>query len=212
MEPNSLAQSIVDLLGSYFQNREKLASLRVEMVNHFNESELRNLSFDLQINYDALPGSGTDNKCRELILYCLHRGRLAELLAACAKQRPTLFNSLDNFQELKADFEKGTVVYESLNDHFVQDAYYLQTLTRLAERPDSDSRRSALNGLLQELIANDPALVKILEELFQEDKSHGDNINQQVTLSDHVQAGDINLIGKVEGVVDLSALKEQKKL
>jgi hypothetical protein len=212
MEPNSLAQSIVDLLGSYFQNREKLASLRVEMVNHFNESELRNLSFDLQINYDALPGSGTDNKCRELILYCLHRGRLAELLSACAKQRPTLFNSLDNFQELKADFEKGTVVYESLNDHFVQDAYYLQTLTRLAERPDSDSRRSALNGLLQELIANDPALVKILEELFQEDKSHGDNINQQVTLSDHVQAGDINLIGKVEGVVDLSALKEQKKL
>jgi hypothetical protein len=113
---------------------------------------------------------------------------------------------------LKADFEKGTVVYESLNDHFVQDAYYLQTLTRLAERPDSDSRRSALNGLLQELIANDPALVKILEELFQEDKSHGDNINQQVTLSDYVQAGDINLIGKVEGVVDLSALKEQKKL
>lgn len=212
MEPKSLVQSTVNLLGSYFQNREKLASLRTEMVNYFSESELQNLSFDLQVNYDALPGSGTNDKCRELILYCLRRGRLAELLAACAKQRPTLFDSQDYFRELEAEIEKGAVIYERLNDHFVQDPYNLQTLMRLAERPDSDNRRSALNGLLLELLADDTALVQMLEEFFQKNPSHGDNINQQVTLSDHVQVGDINLIGKVEGATDLSALKKQKKL
>jgi hypothetical protein len=51
---------------------------------------LRDLCASLHIDYDDIRGEAQAEKIRELILYLDRRGRLPELLEACAKQRPDL--------------------------------------------------------------------------------------------------------------------------
>lgn len=67
------------------------AHLRRQLLEHFNDSELRDLCFDLSVNYDLLPGLGFGDKVRELIAYCERNGRLDELVTACAACRPAAF-------------------------------------------------------------------------------------------------------------------------
>src|SRR6185503_14426446 len=43
--------------------------LRQILISHFNESELRDLCFDLGIDYEVLGGDDKTDKARELILY-----------------------------------------------------------------------------------------------------------------------------------------------
>ena len=56
--------------------------LRDILVTHFSDGELRDLCFDLGIDYESLPGEGKSAKARELVAYCQRRDRLAELEAA----------------------------------------------------------------------------------------------------------------------------------
>lgn len=65
-----------------------LPRLRQLLVQFFNDGELRDLCFDLGIDYDNLPGSGKSDKARELVAYAQRRGIMANLLAACRQQRP----------------------------------------------------------------------------------------------------------------------------
>ena len=44
------------------------------LVDHFNESELKDLCFQLQIDYENLAGSAKPDKARELIAYFDRRG------------------------------------------------------------------------------------------------------------------------------------------
>jgi serine/threonine protein kinase/ATP/maltotriose-dependent transcriptional regulator MalT len=66
------------------------ASLRQALVQRFDEGELRTLYFDLGIGYDSLPGEGTDDKARELILYLVRHDRLPELLDLGMQLRPDI--------------------------------------------------------------------------------------------------------------------------
>jgi hypothetical protein len=56
---------------------------RVQLVkfirDKFNDSELRDLCFELQIDYESLPGDGKAAKARELVSFCERRDRLPEL-------------------------------------------------------------------------------------------------------------------------------------
>ncbi len=61
--------------------------LRQLIFDLFDEDELRSLCFDLDVNYDGLPGRGTEAKARELVLYMRRRQRLGALLAACRQAR-----------------------------------------------------------------------------------------------------------------------------
>jgi signal transduction histidine kinase len=67
-----------------------VSQLRETIHAAFNKSEMKDLCFDLGLDYDELPEGGTRDKARELIAYHQRRGRLAELLDACRKQRPNL--------------------------------------------------------------------------------------------------------------------------
>ena len=58
--------------------------------NHFDESELRDLCFDLQINYEDLPGQSRRDKTRELVTFCQRRRQLPELVEACRQLRPNV--------------------------------------------------------------------------------------------------------------------------
>lgn len=63
-----------------------LGQLRQLLITSFNEDELQDLAFDLEIDYEALPGNG--KKARELIAYCKRDGCIPELIAACRNLRP----------------------------------------------------------------------------------------------------------------------------
>lgn len=56
---------------------------------HFNANELRTLCFDLEVDYDNLPGKVKAEKARALVTYFVQPERdIAQLVRACAEQRP----------------------------------------------------------------------------------------------------------------------------
>ncbi len=59
------------------------------LIAHFDEEELRELCFQLRINYDDLRGEGRRGKMRELILYCQRADRLDDLISVCVQERPS---------------------------------------------------------------------------------------------------------------------------
>jgi formylglycine-generating enzyme required for sulfatase activity len=60
------------------------------LIDSFDEEEIRTLTFDLQVDYDSLPGRGKAAKVRDLIANLQRNGRIPELVAYCAKNRPHL--------------------------------------------------------------------------------------------------------------------------
>jgi len=51
----------------------------------FDDQELRDLCFELGIDYENLPGEGKASKARELVSYCERHGRLDELEATAGQ-------------------------------------------------------------------------------------------------------------------------------
>jgi len=68
--------------------RKALVALRRVLTQLFDHEELRDLIFDLAIDYDSLPGAAKKDKARELISFCWRRGRLPELKQAVLERRP----------------------------------------------------------------------------------------------------------------------------
>ncbi|MCA9970354.1 MAG: hypothetical protein KC425_09065, partial [Anaerolineales bacterium] len=62
--------------------------LRRQIATRFNEDELRSLLFDLQIDYENLPGQNLDAKARELVLFMARRSQTDALLNALRNARP----------------------------------------------------------------------------------------------------------------------------
>ena len=62
--------------------------LRKKLVDRLNEQELRDLCFDLRVDYEALPAEGKAGKARELVSYLERRGRIPELIKKCSALRP----------------------------------------------------------------------------------------------------------------------------
>jgi hypothetical protein len=68
-------------------NRTQLRRL---LDKHFDDNELRDLSFDLSIDYENLPAIAKKDKARELISHVEKAGRLSELLDWIKEERPQL--------------------------------------------------------------------------------------------------------------------------
>jgi hypothetical protein len=64
--------------------------LRTLIIAHFNDGELRDLCFDLGIDYENLPGQGKSDKARELVAYVQRYERTDELVALCRRLRPNV--------------------------------------------------------------------------------------------------------------------------
>jgi predicted MPP superfamily phosphohydrolase len=69
-------------------NTEWRAELRKVLTTRFNESELQNLCFDLQVDYESLPDVGKKNKARELVAYLERRNRFLDLIKTGRRLRP----------------------------------------------------------------------------------------------------------------------------
>jgi len=61
-------------------------TLRRILNEQFDLEELKDLCFDLNIDFDDLPGGG--KKTREVVAYCKRRDRVAELVASIRQLRP----------------------------------------------------------------------------------------------------------------------------
>jgi hypothetical protein len=64
----------------------ELMTLR-ERLSAFSENQLRDLCLELRMDYDDIAGA---NEGSELVLYCERRGRIPELVGACARLHPEL--------------------------------------------------------------------------------------------------------------------------
>jgi hypothetical protein len=69
---------------------EKLALLRQTITDYFSDGELRNMCFDLGVEYENLPGDSKPDRVRELLVYLERRGRIRELVRTCIRDRPRL--------------------------------------------------------------------------------------------------------------------------
>jgi len=67
-----------------------VVKLHGSILNGFDENELQDLFFYLQIEYTDIPGDTRRDKARELILYLNRRGRIDELIELCRGLRPKI--------------------------------------------------------------------------------------------------------------------------
>ena len=70
------------------QSSIDLRTLRLLIDEHFNTAELKQLYFDLGIDWGDLDGGTDPEKIQSLIQYMQRRGRLPDLLAILRKERP----------------------------------------------------------------------------------------------------------------------------
>ena len=70
------------------QTEVNLKTLRDALDDAYSDAELRDLCFELEVDYEDLPGDGQAAKARELVLFCKRRGLLAALVACVMRDRP----------------------------------------------------------------------------------------------------------------------------
>jgi hypothetical protein len=68
-------------------------ALRDALDHAYSDAELRDLCFELEVDYEDLPGDGQAAKARELVLFCKRRGLLAALVACVMRDRPLSLGS-----------------------------------------------------------------------------------------------------------------------
>jgi len=70
----------VDVVMEKIPEREYLSRLRRMLSERFDYSGLQSLCFDLEVDFDQLPGSGKGAKAREIVAYLKRRERVADLI------------------------------------------------------------------------------------------------------------------------------------
>lgn len=78
------------------------------LTDLFSEQDLRDLCFDLRLDYEQLEGTTKRTKARELIIYFTHRRRLNVLVTAFQENRPNV--SLDDFTLDETDEDPTAIV------------------------------------------------------------------------------------------------------
>lgn len=65
------------------------SSFHDQMVESFSIDEIRQICFDLKVNFDELTGDTLSDRCRELYLYTERRGDVHRLIEAVQRERPS---------------------------------------------------------------------------------------------------------------------------
>ena len=71
-------------------SRQYLTGLCQILDTRFSEEELRTLCFDLDVDYDSLPGEGKAAKARELVSYLERHNRIPDLVELGEERRPDI--------------------------------------------------------------------------------------------------------------------------
>lgn len=78
--------TFVDLANAALRSAFDHARLRQVLAEKFDQEEIQDLCFDLDVDFDALRGEG--KKARELVAYCRRHDLLKELVARLTELRP----------------------------------------------------------------------------------------------------------------------------
>jgi tetratricopeptide (TPR) repeat protein/GTPase SAR1 family protein len=154
--------------------------LRHILDKHCNDEELRDLCFELDLDYDNLPGATKAGRLRELILHHERSGRYDELVAIVWRLRPnapwedapsntnTTWRSSDSFsleEELvRLERDYASVHREQARLHDEPAAFFLEALHQPVTRGEPwlrqlvDRAVDILRGRLTRLEANLPRL------------------------------------------------------
>jgi hypothetical protein len=93
------------------------------LTSRFNDGELRDLSYEIDVDYESLPGEGKSGKARELVAYVDRRRRLKELLQIVKRSRPDISWSTtlgDVYGDSRTDlFKKGLSSVFELDPDYV---------------------------------------------------------------------------------------------
>ena len=135
-----------------------LAELRQILTAHFDDSELRDLCFDLGVDYESLSGQGKSDKARELVAYFERRGHTLELVKTCRQLRPNA--SWDGV--LKTT--KG-VPLQSIPREVLGDASELRTLLVEAFLQDPNYLVRANTYVALKILAEHGAMLLSIDEL-----------------------------------------------
>lgn len=90
--PTSSVPTFSDLV---FDEKERAQSLYRLLDASFSKDELRELCFEMFVDFDSLPGDGKKAKARELVSYCQRHGGLMELTLRFREKRPHLAYRLE---------------------------------------------------------------------------------------------------------------------
>ncbi|HEX6385059.1 MAG TPA: hypothetical protein VF177_10345 [Anaerolineae bacterium] len=85
-KPSSKSEETLDRLPP--APRHEMASVCRFLNQHFNLDELRELAFDLGIDYENVEGTSKRAKIRELVLYFNRQHMLDELIKTVKERRP----------------------------------------------------------------------------------------------------------------------------
>jgi DNA-binding LacI/PurR family transcriptional regulator len=116
---------------------ELLETLR----NYFDDSELRDICFSLNVDYQSLPGASKGDKARELITFLERRERISELVETCRQLRPNI-----PWREAGTTADPGSEPLQHLKHRRVlglcplfgaSKVYYSELLEAILERADS---------------------------------------------------------------------------
>jgi hypothetical protein len=66
-------------------------NLREYIRTRYSDQELRDLCFQLNVDYESLEGGSKDAKARELVTYCERHDLRGQLIAALRQDRPAQF-------------------------------------------------------------------------------------------------------------------------
>lgn len=107
-----------------------LQGLRRNLEASFNLDELRELSFELDINYENLGGETLRAKTIELVGYCQRRGLLSRLIEVCSRLRPS------------TDWQIGVVENTAVTTAFITDSNALLRADSQQERQHAERQIS----------------------------------------------------------------------
>lgn len=83
--------------------QESFVNFRKALEGTFNDDDLHALCFDLNIEYENLPGKTMNQRLLELIDYGKRNGLLADLVAYCRRERPyTVWPDFPNVKTITA--------------------------------------------------------------------------------------------------------------
>jgi hypothetical protein len=69
-------------------SQSPLTELREKITRYFTDNDLKNLCFDLGMDYEDLPGETKNGKVRELVAHCERIDRIPELVWQCWRKYP----------------------------------------------------------------------------------------------------------------------------
>ncbi|MCB8924650.1 MAG: response regulator [Ardenticatenaceae bacterium] len=81
-------------------HQEMMYSLYLNILEHFNLTELASLCFGINVDFDNLPGSSKEEKTRELIQFCKRHNKIVNLAKLCCEIRP----HVEQFQNIAKNY------------------------------------------------------------------------------------------------------------